>query len=791
MTRALGAVGGRHVTAVAAIVLMLILVGSARAATYPSPPYDFSHPGVNHPGRPLFNSIGGQEDRPILVLYARWDDVGYPAGFDAAAVANRFFGTGFPSTTFPSVGDYFRRLSFNDLFLFPAAETEGTPNDGVVQITVPGTREDFFTKSEAARNKQLLQLADPFVDYASFDADGNGSLSNLELIVNVFESDPSLSIPQGCGIARGVEGVSLDGTSVGGLSVAMNNTATNLMTIIHENAHAATDMPDLYGFGVGKLDIAGPTCGSADGVLWASSAWQKLHWGWITPTVVDRDGYYEVRRADTTGDAFILYDPDRGTDDYFLVENRARTMGTYDQGASDSGLVIWRISDSSLGVDNDLRPIEPMMPDGSTTPTNNYGGLPRDAWNPADSNTPQRTMQQPWANGDAANVAVRAIGRAGDVIRAYFDVRGPGILVDTYPLDVAGPVKLTAGTENIVDVPIMSTGEACDTFLFQAIDMPVGWTMQQSLRTLCAGEASFARLIIEPDENAATGVRTITISGFSTTPGGVATDSPLSVDVVLTPSKFDVALLETVAPTGTETTFDVRLTSATALPRALGGVPVTFTLSGLGGTITAQATTNTAGFATATSVIALPPGGYSLTVTSERSGAFAPASVTVPYEVLSLEGAVESAADDLATLIAAATSPGARSALQAALDDLIGNNDGAGTNGALDKLDDDPAGAITKLRAALSDLLEAEARGAGDLSQLERLLGLTAEAIAAEQYEKAKDAVGTNPSRGEADALARILADIETGRAQLRAGQPLDACDNFRRATRRALDLSR
>ena len=54
--------------------------------------------------------------------------------------------------------------------------------------------------------KSLAHLLKYDSTYGRFDADGNGSLSNLELIVNVFESDPSLSIPQGCGIARGVEG---------------------------------------------------------------------------------------------------------------------------------------------------------------------------------------------------------------------------------------------------------------------------------------------------------------------------------------------------------------------------------------------------------------------------------------------------------------------------------------------------------------------------------------------------------------------------------------------------------
>ena len=769
-------------TIVVLALLAVVGVGSAHAAVYPSPPPDFSHPGRVHYNDPFFSPLGGQADRPILVLYVRWDDIDYPAAFPADVVSRRFFGTGFPSTTFPSVGDYYRRLSFNDMFLFPAPETQGATNDGVVQVQYPGTKASFLATSFGTRNKKLLELANPFVDFEALDLDSDGKLTDEELVVNAYEAAPETPMWKGCGVQSGTDGVSLDGTALGSLRVAMTNTSTNLITIIHENAHVALGMKDLYGFDVGGLDIGASTCEPDgvppnDGSLFAPNAWHKLHWGWITPTVVTQDGFYDVRRADTTGDAFILYDPDRGTDDYFIAENRTRTPGTYDQSASGKGLVIWRVADDRFGVADD--PIGLMRQPGTS----------RAGSDAAVSPTAERTMSQPWIDGTDSKVAVRAIGAAGDVMRAYFDVRGPGILVDTYPVDRAGPVQLTAGRANIVDVPVTNTGEACDTFLFQAVSMPIGWTMEQSARILCAGETSFARLIVTPDANAALGARTITISGFSLTIPGVATDSPLRVEAVLTPSKFDLSGLANGAPTGSLASFPVRLTSATAFPQPLAGVPVTFTLAGAGGTLTTQTTTSAAGFATASFLLTLPPGSYSLTIESERSGAFAPSSTTVPYEVFSLEAAIESAVDDLDALIAATADAGARQALQAARDDLVGNSGGTSTNGALDKVDDDPAGAITKLRSALSNLLTAEARGASGLAALKRLLGLTAEAIATEEYERAKSNVGT-PSPGEAQALARIAAGIETGREHLQANRYLDACDSFRQATMRALNLS-
>ncbi|MEW5854686.1 MAG: hypothetical protein AB2A00_38275 [Myxococcota bacterium] len=781
MARMIGRANPSRSTPVLLLALLsLVVAGRARAATYPSPPPDFSHPDTPHRGDIRLSPVGGQEDRPLLVIYARWDDVGYPAEFPVATVAERFFGTGFPSTSFPSVGDYFRRLSFNDLFLFPAAETQGTAYDGVVQVTVPGTKTEFFSLPATTRNRILLELADPFVDYASFDGDGNGVLTNLELVVNALEAEPTIPLPQGCGITRGVDSVSLDETSLGGLSVAMSNTATNLITIIHETAHVALGMIDFYGFDVGSLDIGAATCGAADNTYFAPSAWNKLHWGWITPTVVTQDGYYDVRRADTTGDAFILYDPDRGTSDYFLLENRRMTPGTYDQGSNANGLVIWRIDDDALGVDPDVDPIGLMRPAAGFQ-----------AWDAANAAAPQRTMSQPWADGTASQVAVRAIGVAGETVRAYLDVRGPGVLVDTYPVDVGGPVRLTAAGENIVDVPVMNTGEACDTFVFEAIDLPTGWTMSPGARILCAGETSFARMTVTPDANAVVGTRTIFIRGRSLTNDAVTTVAPLSVEVVLRSTRLGLAGLLAVSPTGTATTFQVRL-SAEDDPEdpGLAGIPVTFTLTGSGGTLTEEATTDANGVATVTPSITLPPGDYVLTIETPRVGEFAPSLSSVPYAILSTADAILSVADDIQQLLTGETAPDILSALQAARDDLVGNHHGGpSTNGALTKLDDgDPVGAITKLQAAIGNLLTAEAEGAGDLSSLVDLLGLTAAAIATTEYEAAESALST-PSPGEARALARIADEIDAGHSLLRAGRQLDACDNFRRATARAIDL--
>ena len=270
--------------------------------------------------------------------------------------------------------------------------------DNGVATGVAATRADFDALAEADRNRSSVDSVDGCVNFAAFDTDNNGTITNLELTILVVTAPTSAA--ENCGATRGITGGAIDSKNfAGGYAVGMGTTATNLMTHIHEIAHTAMGMRDLYGFGVGALDISGPTCGAGNNFFMSTSAWQKMHWGWTTPTVVRRRRLLLRRTAPTHPvESFILYDYARGVNDYFMVENRQQTASTYDASASDSGLVIWRIDETKYDSnDNAVRPIEIMRADGMATGACDstgvcYGGSNGDAWNPADTATPQRTM---------------------------------------------------------------------------------------------------------------------------------------------------------------------------------------------------------------------------------------------------------------------------------------------------------------------------------------------------------------------------------------------------------------
>ena len=159
-------------------------------------------------------------------------------------------------------------------------------------------------------------------------------------------------------------------------------------------------------------------------------------------------------------------------------------------------------------------------------------------------------------------------------------------------------------------------------------------------------------------------------------------------------------------------------------------------------------------------------------------------------EVLSIEQAITQVVAQIDALLSTATDPTVVAALLDARDELTGNHGGTPpTNGALDLLDaDDPVSAITKLSAALAFLMTAETSGAGDLSALANLLGLATEGIATTAYYQATVAI-PNPSRGQARALESIAGLIVTGHDLVADRQYVKACESFRQATEKALNL--
>jgi M6 family metalloprotease-like protein len=680
---------------VMAVVMMLAAPVAGDNGIYPDPPPDFPVIGDDHEHGELLSPLGGQTDRHVLVLYNEFEDMPFDIAdvppdprFDhleymnAWGVHEQYFGE------FPSARDYFNEVSDGRLMLEPAPVAEGANDsgvDGVVQISVEGEREDF-TGSDAEEMEFLVEQASEYVDFAQF-ANEDRVITELELIIFRHDTDNRL-VPAGGGLVRNgmrrgfeVDGVSFE--SVGGRGnsrYALTRTSTNLMTIVHEFGHLLFDMPDSYFQAVGdKTDIGGTTGGLPYNDFFRPNAWHYMHLGWSEPTVVTSSGYHDVP-TEPAGSSFILYDPDKGTDDYFIVENRSATAGTYDQGVgtddqgiAHDGLMIWRVDESEYTVL------------GTTGWIELIGGSAYDP--PLNFDHPDRTVDGlTWRDGTPTDIAVRAISPADDVMRVYFDVRGPGVLVDPILRDSDGAIvfhEVTPGVEKEIRVPVMNTGEETDTFeVF--FEPPPGWDAVPYEIELEAGEDADAFPSIIPATDTPVDAFELTVVAESTTDSSVSEHATLPVVVVLDETNVEYTGETYVAidhPAG----FEAVVTNFDEDNEPIEGVEVTFELSGAGGELTATGITGSTGVAEANPIIDLPPGDYDVVASTERLGRHdASVSAPVAYRIPTAEERLVDLLDDI---VAAELHHGIENSLSATVEQSLTKLEGDETDVSCNTLD--------------------------------------------------------------------------------------------------------
>jgi len=236
---------------------LLTAPAQTQAAIYPDPPPDFSHRGSPHSR--LFSPYGGTLDRPLLVIYLHFSNQPEPPGKNLDWARQKFFGP-----EFPNVVGWYQANSFGNLTLFPASETQGTVNDGVVEVE-GGTIEEYnaLYPDEGAMNRRLLELADPFVDFAAFDSNHDGTVSSEELVVVNLRVHYDIGQPgpdddQQSGANRGMcssgypcPTVTMDGKTIA-VRFAMGLHAESFATWAHEIAHTVVELRDLYAFPVGN-----------------------------------------------------------------------------------------------------------------------------------------------------------------------------------------------------------------------------------------------------------------------------------------------------------------------------------------------------------------------------------------------------------------------------------------------------------------------------------------------------------------------------------------------------------
>ena len=393
-----------------------------------------------------------------LVILAKFDD--QAASTTPAVWQDRFFGAS------GSLKDYYEEVSYGDFAVAPAAEASGA-SDGIVgwvhlnqSHPYPENLSDLGEDTLAVA--AAIEASAPYVNYATYDTDSNGHVTPDELHVTVIFAGEEQSYGADDGansvwghwyvlydFANQVPLVEINGVSVGGWGYTafgeMHNVASQphrnhpatLGVVAHEFGHDL-GWPDLYDTdaenttsnGVGKWSVmsggAWLSAGTYSGETPAHpDAWSKWYQGWITPTAVtnvskDQPVAAAASAASTNvaiqlrsnpfGPTDWVRDIKVGSGEYFLVENRQRLDGSFDEALPGDGLLVWHIDETRWDNSTDARRLVDLEEADGLNELDTYSTEAGDNGDPFPGSTSARVFSATSAPNSLLNATARRSG---------------------------------------------------------------------------------------------------------------------------------------------------------------------------------------------------------------------------------------------------------------------------------------------------------------------------------------------------------------------------------------------
>ncbi|MEP6764772.1 MAG: M6 family metalloprotease domain-containing protein [Gemmatimonadaceae bacterium] len=280
--------------------------------------------------------------------------------------------------------------------------------------------------------RDALVLADPAVNFAPFDNNGDGFVDAFIVIhagsgAEVTGSSADIWSHKWT-LAGGARTV--DGTKVFGYLTVPED--AKIGVCCHELGHLLFGFPDLYdtdnsseGIGNWCLMAAGSWGGGGDKPV-HPSAWCKANQGWATVDNRTTNGSLSMPDVKTSHIVYRLWKDGTPSSEYFLVENRQRTG--FDVSLPAPGLLIWHIDESIGGNTNESHyKVALMQSDGHRDLELNHNrGDTGDPYPGSANNTAFTASSTPNSNaysGASTCVAVTGISASGPVMTANVQVK--------------------------------------------------------------------------------------------------------------------------------------------------------------------------------------------------------------------------------------------------------------------------------------------------------------------------------------------------------------------------------
>lgn len=238
-----------------------------------------------------------------------------------------------------SVRDYFLEQSYNQFDIQTDVVGIYTANNNMDHYGADASADDKDTHSDELM-LEAVQAADPYVNFANYDNDGDGSVDGVYIIYAGYGQATSGIANTIWPHAGGIAGQTFDGKTISKYSCSNELTAggtdiTTIGVICHEFGHVCgapdyydTDYADSGGnfLGTGTWDVMcyGVYNGSPSGSQPAHmNPYEKVRNGWVTPTLLTSATSLTVPDITTNP---VIYQYNTSTpNEYFLVENRQQT----------------------------------------------------------------------------------------------------------------------------------------------------------------------------------------------------------------------------------------------------------------------------------------------------------------------------------------------------------------------------------------------------------------------------------------------------------------------------------
>jgi hypothetical protein len=214
-------------------------------------------------------------------------------------------------------------------------------------------------------------------------------------------------------------------------------------TITEELCHALFGLDDLYETNdlPNYVGPGGLTLISNNAAFPHLHPWGKVKLGWVTPTIVNKDGWYTLRAIEKNPDLLIVHDPKKGAKDYLLIENRW-PVGSIEHALPDQGLGLWRISEHFAGQKHwGRKTIQLLRAGGGKDDRVAFfeGSDARTSYHLTPTSSPASSR---WVDGSSSNIALYHVPKAGASSRVFVDVP---------PLRAAPPPNWTPASYKYID----------------------------------------------------------------------------------------------------------------------------------------------------------------------------------------------------------------------------------------------------------------------------------------------------------------------------------------------------